>query len=187
MKENFTIKYQNRLHMIMNSKNVPYGSDNTKALTFLKQLRNLKYICVVPLNKNETEIIRFLLKVNNEYSVPFDNICNKFGLSNNELINKIDIIFKVLEKYFSFEEEKKVIYNDSINDFNYNLSIFDCAFNEFTQNILRALNCVYARDLSRMQMSDVKKYLAPDEYEKLLDFFAFYGVLFDEQLEKVRK
>ncbi|MBO4601276.1 MAG: hypothetical protein J5634_03505 [Bacilli bacterium] len=187
MTENLTMKYQNKLHMIMNSKKTPYGTENEKGKTFLKQLRNSKYTCVVPLNKDETQIMRTLLRVNSEHNYPIDNLCNIYNIDRTKLMNKINNIFIVLEKYFSYENDESIKYNESINDFNYNLSIFDCDFEQSTQNILRAIGCVYTRDLSHKKMSQIKSYLTYDEYEKLLDFLAFYGVLFDEQLEKVRK
>lgn len=185
MKEYSSAVYQNMLIEIM-SRYEKYGNMSQKVKEFKIKLYDALEQNVIPLTSEETLILRTLIKIHSEFDInPYD-LCKILNISETTLSSKINNLFCVLRHYFNHTEDFNIKYNDTINENNYNITIFDGGLSQNTIDILRIMNCIYLRDVTHVKMDEIKQFISEKQFEKLLDLMQFNGLSFDEQCSKFK-
>ena len=185
MKEYSSAVYQNMLVDIM-SRYEKYGNMSQKVMDFKIKLYDALEENVIPLTKDETLILRSLIKIHSDFSFRTSDLCKVLNINEVTLRSKINNIFCVLRHYFNHTEDFNIEYNNTINSNNYNVTIFDGGLSQNTIDILRIMNCVYLRDVTHLKMDEIKHFISKKQYEKLLDFMQFNEFLFDEQCSEFK-
>lgn len=180
MKEISLSEYKNRISYIVDKYSRYNEFSCMKSFNFKSQLTNLDYIQVIPLNCEETLIVRCITQVCEDYRLSLEEISNMLNIKVDTLKRKINNIILVLRNYFNNTLEVKMQDNDSITEYNNKVTIFDVSLSNNTIDILRIMNIYLLKDVTHVDQNSLKTYIGEKEFNRLSEALAFYGIMFDE-------
>lgn len=147
--------------------------DVPELCNFMRDIYNVDIENVMPLNFEETYIIRCLLHVNENYSKEYlDSLETEFSL---------DTILKgindVLYYYIDYIESDKTLFDD-LSDADKELTIFDYSLDNISYETLynlRMLNIYYLKDLTLYTKDFLRKLISEDDLNIIYSYIDTYS------------
>lgn len=132
---------------------------------------------VVPLDKDETTIYRYL--INSSSKKPVKEIAKLMKKSEFYVKKRIVVIRKTLELYFNDVFKNAPNYPAEVNDSNYEATIFGFGLSYKGICELRLWKCYYLRDVSCLNFEFIREFLSAKDYEILVNRMKEVGLPID--------